>query len=47
MSAIRTADDAYAAGAALGAAMPPLTQAQADYVAAVLAASHQQKADAA
>ena len=35
----RTPDEAYAAGQAAAATAPPLTQAQADYVAAVLAAA--------
>lgn len=37
MSALRSPDDAFAAGYDDGAAHPPLTQAQADLVAAILA----------
>lgn len=37
MSALRTLTDVKAAGAALGASMPPFTDAQADRIAALLA----------
>lgn len=37
MSALRTLTEIEAAGAAAGAAMPPLSQSQADRVAAILA----------
>jgi hypothetical protein len=37
MAALRTLDEIWEAGAIAGAAMPPLTQAQADQVAAILA----------
>lgn len=43
----RTLDEVRAAGAALGAAMPPLTQDQANLVAAILAPYQDQKATAA
>jgi hypothetical protein len=36
-AALRTLDEVWEAGALAGAAMPPLTQAQADRVAAILA----------
>lgn len=37
MSALRTLDEVWAAGSLAGEAMPSLTQAQADRVAAILA----------
>ena len=37
MPALRTLDEIWEAGALAGAAMPPLTQAQADRIAAILA----------
>ena len=37
MGALRTLDEIWEAGSLAGAAMPPLTQAQADRIAAILA----------
>lgn len=42
----RTLDEVRAAGAALGAAMPPLTQDQADLIAAILAPYQDRRAAA-
>lgn len=44
MGVLRTLDEIWEAGAAAGAAMPPLTQAQADLVAAILAPVRRQLA---